>query len=561
MKRLRLAIAAALAVLLTTLLVFCTNQPGARTASDPGEIANISFRPADKAQWEQRFTVSNVDNVEIEWVTNFGNGDKFSLKGTHKSSSQDYTGASNAIRLTFETPLSQFAVYTISYSVYAPRQGNEGKSTLTGLGIVLSEDYPGATGVVKFPITPGTINIGEWVEVNTTTPLTGLNEPLRSIDFRFVVNEAPYHADVWYIDNIRISQRLLETGNVEPDYRDYPALKDVYKDYFLIGTTSGNNRMTGDKLDIIQYHFNAFTPENEMKPDQLQNSKGVFTYNNLDQQLAKVSGLTIIGHTLAWHSQTPAWMWGNPPLSRAEAKANLDAHIENVMRRYGAGLYAIDVVNEAFNDGEAATADWRGRLRSDAGWYLALGPEWIELAFLKAAEIADQNGWDVKLYYNDYNLDYSTKATAVYNMVRDINERYAGRRPNGKLLIQGIGMQGHYNQNTSSSNIERSINLFSSLPGVSISITELDITWNSGGQWTEALEQAQAYRYAEFFRLFRKNAAGPANNGNGRIERVTFWGTNDADSWRSASFPLLFDRYLRGKEALKAVLDPDGYGR
>jgi len=517
----------------------------------------ITFSAADKAVWGARISSPNSANADIEWVSDFGKGDKFSLKGRHLSSSKDYTGALNAIRLTFEKPLAKNAVYTVSYDVYVPADGNKGKDTLTGPGFVLNGDYAGATGVVKFPTSPGTIDIGVWKTVSASTPAEGLGETLKSIDFRFVVNEGPKHPDVWYIDNISIKQKLLAGAASEPDFKDYPALKDVYKNYFLIGTTATGSRMTGDKLDIIKYHFNSFTPENEMKPASVQNVKGTFTFDACDQQLAKLPGFALVGHTLAWHSQSPTWMWGSPkPLSVAEAKANMDAHISAVLEHYGARLYSIDVVNEAFADG-ARNADWRDNLRKNEGWYLALGPEWVEYAFLKAAEIVDAKGWSCKLYYNDYNLDYADKAKSVYDMVKDLNTKYAKTRKGGKLLIEGIGMQGHYNENTSVANVESSIKLFSSLPGVSISVTELDITYANTGSLSAQQAKSQALKYAQLFDLYKKNAAGPANGKKGRIERVTFWGTNDGDSWRGSGFPLLFDRNLRGKEALKAVLDPD----
>ena len=342
-------------------------------------------------------------------------------------------------------------------------------------------------------------------------------------------------------------------------FSEFPALHEVYKDYFLIGTTSWNNRMTGEKLDIILHHFNAFTPENALKPDHVQRVRDVWTWGEIDSQFAKVEGLDLIGHTLAWHSQSSPWLWDNPNYNRETAKANLDHHIETVLGRYGGKLLAMDVVNEAFADGGGSPPDWRDKLRKTEGWYLALGAEWVELAFLKAAEVADRNGWDVKLYYNDYNMDSMDKSRAVYNMARELNEKHAGRRPNGKQLIEGIGMQGHYNSGTDAANVERSIRLFSSLPGVSVSITELDINWSNSGTLTEVQSKLQAAKYAELFRLFKRYAAGPANDGNGRIERVTFWGTNDSDSWRSGGFPLLFDGELRAKRNFLAVLEPDNF--
>lgn len=519
----------------------------------------ITFSPTDRGEWQSNFSIPMSQNSAMQWVTNFGSDDRAALRGSHLSTSTDYTGANNAIRLTFDEPLAKNAIYTISYKVFVPRQGNERKSTLTGPGFVLNGDYPGATGVVKFPVDFGTIALDTWKTVSATTPTEGLTEALSYIDFRFVVNDAPNHPDVWFIDEIRISQQLIASFDAEPDYREYGALKDVYKNYFYLGTTSANSRMNGDKLDIIKYHFDSFTPENEMKPQSIQNRQGTFTWTQADTQLEKVADLTLVGHVLLWHSQSPAWMWGSPTAnSPAVTKANIDAHIAAVLGRYGSRLQAIDVVNEAVADGKS-DPDWRKNLRENEGYFTSLGYEWVEYAFLKAAEIVDRNGWNVKLYYNDYNLDYPDKARTVYNMVKDINERYAGRRPNGKQLIEGVGMQQHNNENTQPQRVEDSIKLFSTLPGVSISITELDITYSNLGTLTEEQQVLQAIKYARLFDIFKRYASGSANGGRGRIERVTFWGTNDLDSWRGSGFPLLFDRNLRAKEAFHAVLDPTGY--
>ncbi len=90
----------------------------------------------------------------------------------------------------------------------------------------------------------------------------------------------------------------------------------------------------------------------------------------------------------------------------------------------------------------------------------------MELAFVKAAEVVDAHGWDVKLTYNDFGLDSPpAKARVVYEMVKDINARHAGERPGGRPLIEVIGMQGHYNLATDVTAVEQNIRLFASLGG------------------------------------------------------------------------------------------------
>jgi len=348
------------------------------------------------------------------------------------------------------------------------------------------------------------------------------------------------------------------------NYDQYPALKDVYKDYFMVGTVGS---LAGPRSDLIRYHFNAYTPENEMKPQSVQNVKDAFTFTNLDNLLNNVTALSgdikLIGHTLAWHSQTPNWMWDTPGFDRSIALKNLNAHIDKVLGQYGEQLYSIDVVNEAV--GKANPADWRTSLDKGEGWFLALGSDWVELAFLEAAKVVDDNGWDTKLYYNDFGLDSEAKAQTVYAMVKDINEKYAGTRPNGKPLIEGIGMQGHYNSSTKPENVEATVKLFSTLPGVRVSVTELDVEWPNLGSLTSEQAVAQGQKYAQLFQIFRNYAAGSANTtANPKvIERVTVWGSNDGDSWKRDGLPLLFNApagtNVTAKESFVAILNPAAY--
>jgi len=357
----------------------------------------------------------------------------------------------------------------------------------------------------------------------------------------------------FYIDDVSFEN----TGAGQIFIRqDVPSLKDVYKNDFLIGTAIAADDLEGVRFELLKKHFNVVTAENAMKPDGLQPTEGDFTFAAADDLVDRAlnAGLKVHGHVLVWHQQTPAWMHTDPdtgePLSREEALDNMTTHIKTVMEHFGNKVISWDVVNEAMADNPPNPDDWRASLRQSP-WYQAIGPDYVERAFLAAREVLDDHpDWDVKLYYNDYNLDNQNKARAVYNMVRELNEKYAAEH-DGKLLIDGVGMQGHYSINTNPNNVKMSLERFLSLDGVEVSFTELDAMAGAGNQLSDAQAQAQAFFYAQLFKLFREHAD--------RIPRVTLWGMDDGTSWRSANSPLLFDRNLQPKPAFFAAVDPDDF--
>lgn len=318
------------------------------------------------------------------------------------------------------------------------------------------------------------------------------------------------------------------------------SLYDAYKDDFLLGTIYTDASLSGADNELTLKHFNVITPENLMKPENMQPTEGKFNYSDADtmMQFAKDNNLLVVGHTLAWHQQSGKWLGMG---EREEAIEQLRSHINGVVGKYKGQILSWDVVNEAIADDMALPkdGDWTKCLRKSQ-WYTSIGPDYIKLAF----EFAHEADPDAKLYYNDYNLDVKSKAEAVAAMVKDLKEQ--------GVPIDGIGMQGHYNTDTSIKSVKATLDLFSQM-GVEVSITELDVTVNNADKMglTKEQETKQGTVYAQLFSLFREY--------KDLIERVTFWGYVDNKSWRSDRFPCLFNADFSPKQAAYAVLDPDKY--
>ncbi len=366
---------------------------------------------------------------------------------------------------------------------------------------------------------------------------------------------------------------LAAQDEAEPKWDlSLPSLAEKYKKNFLIGNVM-NAGQTGDPevTAMFKRQYNVVTAENDMKPQYVGPWKDEFNFINSDAIVdwAQKNGLKVHGHTLIWHSQSASWLTKGDDgmeLTRAEAKANLQAYIAGVAGHFKGKILSWDVVNEALDGGMDEPNNWRSALREGSPWFIAYangadaskgqsGGDYIYDAFV-AARLADPAA---TLYYNDYNETAEWKREAMALMAEDLNA-YWKRDPRNKQksrkLIEGLGMQAHYwVDDLNVAEVDATIARFVKA-GVKVSITELDIPAGTySNQKTPPLSDEdaakQAKLYAQLFEVFMKY--------KGKIERVTFWGKADSQSWRGNGSPALFDRQFAAKPAFNAVLDYKAY--
>ncbi|UXY20983.1 non-reducing end alpha-L-arabinofuranosidase family hydrolase [Streptomyces cynarae] len=266
---------------------------------------------------------------------------------------------------------------------------------------------------------------------------------------------------------------------------------------------------------ILDREFNMITPENAMKWDTIEPSRGSFNFAPADSIVSHASahGQRLRGHTLVWHSQLPGWVKSITDASTL--RTVMKNHITQEMTHYKGKIYAWDVVNEAFADGGS------GQHRSSV-FQDVLGNGFIEEAF-RTARAADPSA---KLCYNDYNIENWTdvKTQGVYSMVKDFKSR--------GVPIDCVGFQSHFGAGGPPASFQTTLSKFAAL-GVDVQITELDIA------------QAPPTAYA--------NAVQACMN-VARCTGITVWGIRDSDSWRTGENPLLFDAGGNKKPAYNAVL-------
>jgi endo-1,4-beta-xylanase len=344
---------------------------------------------------------------------------------------------------------------------------------------------------------------------------------------------------------------------------DAPALKTVFAGKFKVGAALGTQQVMGDEpaaLDLVVRQFNTITPENLMKWQEIHPQPTQYNFEPADRyvQFGEEHKMFIVGHNLVWHNQTPAWVFedeSGKPLTRDALLKRLREHIQTIVGRYKGRINGWDVVNEGIDDD--------GSLRKTK-WREIIGDDYIEAAFRFAHE-ADPKA---ELYYNDYNEWQPKKRQSIKVLVHRLKSK--------RIRIDGIGLQGHWGLNyPSPDETEAMFNDYGKL-GVKLMITELDVTLLPDGESRRGaditqnialrkelnpyaqglpyeIEQKLARRFKEIFRSFARHAD--------TIDRVTFWGIHDGNSWRNnwpvrgrLDYPLLFDRQLRPKAAFDSVV-------
>ena len=342
-----------------------------------------------------------------------------------------------------------------------------------------------------------------------------------------------------------------------------PSLKDAYRGSFRIGAAL-NPAQFEDRDQrgnpIIAAQFNTISPENALKWQSVHPRQDGYDFRQADEyvEFGEKHGMFIIGHTLVWHSQTPQWVFqgsDGQPLTREALLERMRDHIHTVVGRYKGRIGGWDVVNEALNDD--------GSLRQSP-WRRIIGDDYL----LKAFQFAHEADPKAELYYNDYSLENEAKRKGAVELIRKLK---AAGAP-----ITGVGLQGHMKLEQPDARQEaKTIEDFAAL-GIRVNISELDVDvlprtapGNSADVSARAegnaqsnpytaglpgeMQKALAARYHELFKVFVDHRKF--------IDRVTFWGVTDGDSWLNGfpirgrtNHPLLFDREGKPKPAFDAVI-------
>ncbi|WP_318200237.1 endo-1,4-beta-xylanase [Streptomyces sp. SCL15-4] len=315
-----------------------------------------------------------------------------------------------------------------------------------------------------------------------------------------------------------------------PSAADRPLRQLAADDHLRVGTAVDTSALADDAAyrRLTGSEFSTVTPENVMKWEAIEPSRGEYDYAAADRLLdfAHRHGQKVRGHVLVWHNQLPSWLTSGD-FSRDELRDILHRHITDTVRHFKGRVWQWDVVNEAFNED--------GTLR-DSIWLRELGPGYIADAFRWAHE-ADPHAL---LFYNDYNTEWTgPKSDAVYDLVSRL-------RAEG-VPIDGVGFQGHLGiQYGLPTGMAANFARFDKL-GLATAVTEADVRMEMPADDSKLATQAEGYRLLLDACLRTRHCIS-----------FTVWGFTDKYSWVPDTFPgegaaNLFDETYRPKPAYRTL--------
>lgn len=423
--------------------------------------------------------------------------------------------------------------------------------------VCLSLQYTDSNGEDHYSNLTKGISQGEWIKLEA--PIS-LSRGMTNVCVYFECNQTDVSI---FVDDFTI------VAPPEPELEEIPSLKDVYSSYFKMGTATTVSELAPKAAQkLIKKHFNSLTAGNELKPDALLNKKACQAMaedgDDTDPQIslapardildfAKENKISVRGHVLVWHSQTPDWFFKENYADDGEwvSKEKMLERMENYIKNVFAAIneeypdvdfYAWDVVNEAWSDnGKPRQPGEQGQGGSEnSAWVQVFGDNsFIRYAFEFAREYAPK---DCKLYYNDFNEYMPDKTKAIVNMANEL-------KADG--LIDGIGMQSHLDVRPGNDPFpslqmyENAMKAFSET-GLDVQVTELDATIEQNKNTEEAFKIQGDY-YKGILEICRKYSD--------HVSAVVLWGTTDDKSWRNTQYPLIFNGDFTAKPAYYSIID------
>ncbi|MCL1801846.1 MAG: endo-1,4-beta-xylanase, partial [Promicromonosporaceae bacterium] len=257
-----------------------------------------------------------------------------------------------------------------------------------------------------------------------------------------------------------------------------------------VGVAVDTRELTGVASELVLHHFNHIVGENHMKPEAWFSAPGVENFRRHPQATAMLDfavehDLTLFGHVLVWHSQTPAWFFtdtgapggrtldyrvaGDTEIMRDRMAWFIRSIAANISADYGLFGSATNPMNswEVVNEVVAGNPVVATGMREASPWFQAFGPgpdgfgsmfmvyafQYADYYFNNVFHVDGNGGADpdfrasgdnrITLWINDYNTERGLDSFIDGDrMINRNTKRYVLLNITNWLLDQGAPVDG-----------------------------------------------------------------------------------------------------------------------
>ena len=263
-------------------------------------------------------------------------------------------------------------------------------------------------------------------------------------------------------------------------------------------------------------------------------------------------GKAMRGHTLVWHKHEPQvldeyiqdYYDGNFEFDkenntieffnkRKELTKSFLAEYIRTMGEHYPNCYCWDVLNEIVpqmeitdpNNKDCPSTDERQEGLRHSKWFEYLGENY----YIEVLKLARENLPEgTKLFYNEFGEQHPEKRAAMIKIIENVKQ-YEKEHPEYGTLLDGIGLQSHYDLTVTPKQIKQIYKDFGKVSkkhGIEIQVTEMDVApgRDKNGKPLE-YDPKDTSKHATVWNTVFKYAKKHG------VKAFTGWGINDSLSW------------------------------
>lgn len=296
------------------------------------------------------------------------------------------------------------------------------------------------------------------------------------------------------------NQPITFSGTPQAQSRDCTAVTKLAPEQSNVRYVGNIWREEVDSDAEFTQLWNQLTPENAGKWGEVEPVQDKMQWERLDAAIAfaRNNAMPYKFHTLVWGANQPKWL---SALSPEQQRVEIEQWMNQLATRYPS-VEQIDVINEPLH----APPNYLSALNPSSD--ITLTPTrwaWVSNTFAQARQKFPNS----ELLLNDFNILLSDENTTDYLEIITLLQAEA--------LIDGIGLQGHFLENTNAEIIRANLNRLGAT-GLPVYISEFDLNI--------ADDQQQLERMQLLFPLFYSSKY---------VKGITFWGYRENQLWQENS--------------------------